>query len=52
LTGPVLLGLERRKLCLPVAQDVSLDADQFTDLADLEEELVGDLCWNRFLLHV
>src|SRR6266568_7346922 len=43
LARGVLRGRQRRKLRLPVAQDVGLGVGDLAHLADLEEELVRDL---------
>ncbi len=34
---------QRCKLCLPVAEDIGLNAGQFSDLSDLKVQLLGDL---------
>ena len=41
LSGAILLRREHRKLRLPVAQHVRLDAREFANFADFEEELFG-----------
>jgi len=42
LAGSALIGFELRKLRLPKAQDISFDAADASDIANLEVEAVGD----------